>query len=916
MFKKILFFAVLILNSSALIANNNANNGGANTNGGCGSSFTGNFNQIFQNAKNGNGVDYSGFNCSAVAGINADDKMLIADINFKTGEYACVSFKDLQENISENIEKNKETLPTLQKYYFTNLKCKVDSANLENQIKDGTAAIGKVTPATITVEINGKLANFQNNFIGFKQISQIADNAFSTKTFTTMDKIDYNTYKKNLSEIENLFKQKKPLTIPKIDTSSFVEQNQRNTISEVLTGVITLDNSYFDEQSAIDKNTGELKLKGNLNKTLVLKENTKDGFFSDGESVDEYDDNQFSKALNVASDLFDLKIWGYYLYFIENLRTWENSVILFFFTVGFFGLGGQKLIQAGYNYWGDQDSKTDLGFKKMMVSPMLMLITFVAPMVPSQMQLDKSLLNETSDNKVGIVLNGSANTATQEDSMMNSTIVQSAIRYFAHFGVISANKLADYSLYPYLKFLQYKAGLIQANALEPYKEFVKTSQKDVYVLQKEFEFYQNVCRKTYSNKFDNFNSIESPDIYSKVLPINNVSLSKTQTSFEQAKEVMKKNKINATGVTYDFCSLLANRIQKNSKTTVNNFMINNGTLYQFNETLKQTKGIELINRATEKSVNLQNKVGWIYSATIPLSYTLIIANDLSEDIKSRQDKIDTVLSIGDFKDDSVEVKSSSYKDSDNFFTSHSNQLMYFLLPGFNKLYEFLYNLGTETLKAIIAFIALFLTVFPGTTFVGISLFAMIITVAGKLALIYYAFLAAVFLYNVFLAIMSSTIIVLFIIYKIAMYFIELLLYFIASPVVVIWSVINNKASAIWSYIGRGAVLAITPVLIVLSCYVFLFCREIIFFIQLLVISVMKNSFITGEIVQTQQFILSSVVLIVTAFTNFVLIIVGYISIVKFPSWFIDAIGAKNNSLFDETINTLQNKTLALTKSPV
>ena len=106
---------------------------------------------------------------------------------------------------------------------------------------------------------------------------------------------------------------------------------------------------------------------------------------------------------NPIQSLMDLKAWGFYTALIENMRIAEQKIVLMLFLAGFCGLIGQKIIQSGYNYWGDGDSKTNIEWKKTAIAPMCFLILFTAPIIPSNLKISSHWINSRDDGAAGIV---------------------------------------------------------------------------------------------------------------------------------------------------------------------------------------------------------------------------------------------------------------------------------------------------------------------------------------------------------------------------------------------------------------------------------------------------------------------------------------------------------------------------------
>ena len=149
-----------------------------------------------------------------------------------------------------------------------------------------------------------------------------------------------------------------------------------------------------------------------------------------------------------------------------------------------------------------------------------------------------------------------------------------------------------------------------------------------------------------------------------------------------------------------------------------------------------------------------------------------------------------------------------------------------------------------------------------------------------------------------------------IIYRIAFYFIEVLTFFIASPAVVIWAVISKRFDAIMHYIGRGAVLSITPILIVLSTYLYIFGQEILNMIYALIVGIIQTTFVTPDATVGQTITVLAFVSMGDAIMKAVYVIMGFVCIIKFNSWFYQMIGIKEGAMADMA-QTITDKTSSL-----
>ena len=891
--------------------------------GGCGATYNdlGNFKKIFENSQNDSSAAsarkaFNGFNCKSVSH-DMEGDFVITDIDFYTGTYGCTKVTNFAgESISEDSGNYPKSI------YIKNHQC-------EQDYKFPEAKKMKVSPAVVKLD-TGKFYNHTEiEHIGFLPVGEAVVN-FGFWDIDVGNKflMHYDDFLDNLDKAHNLNKNRKFTEIQKIDTQ---HKNTNGTLSEILTGVITLNSDYFEKNNIIDMDTGKLNFAGD-----------KAIFQSDQQTMlgSLFIEAGMHQMYKTVSSILDPTTWGFYVAFEENMRLAETSVVLFFFAIGFFGLIGQKMIQFGYSSFWKEDSREDLQLKKMVTGPLIMLATFTAPIVPSQLEIPSSYLNETKDISAGIVLNSSsatgAATNTGQEDIQNSTIIQAAIRYFAHFGVISANKFADYALYPYLNYMQYKYGKGIDKIIENHELFAINSQKQLLTLQKEFEFYQYFCKPIYGNSSSDKESIKASNL--SLRGINNEA-ENWQITIRSNSEGQKiiDNSMGATTISAKMCANLSSKIEWRSnivKDFAENFIELEGLVKTLEEDTTINKNINSVTNFIEKSKNQQEQIGWIYSAIVPASYTLLLASQVTDSAKKKQQAISAIANAPKEGTGGNQLLSSDVEEDwtiiNTLMNKTSEHFSFFLFPGFNNLVMIIFNLGeavfdtllnmaitTSALSSaitgpgglLVAGKLLFIKGFISLTIFKVLSIKNVILAVG-------AVLLANFLYTLFIQIISTTFIIMMIIYRIAFYFVELLIFFVASPVVVIWSVIQNKAEVIWHYIGRGLVLIITPVLIVISCYIFIFCQEIFITMQSIIIGLFQGTFNNENSSISQTLVISAIVIISTILIHLALIIAGFVTIINFPKWFLSTVGAKSSDLMEESVSHFQQTTLRHMKTPI
>ncbi|MDA3053527.1 hypothetical protein [Campylobacter sp. JMF_03 NE3] len=899
------------------------------TPGGCGATYNdlGNFEKVFNNSKKDSSAKsarqaFSGFNCSG-ASQDMEGDFVITDIDFYTGTYGCAKVTNLS---GESISEDSGNFP--KSVFRKNLQC-------EQDFKFSGVKKIEVKPAKAELDTGHFYNHTEVEHIGFLPVGETVVN-FGVWDIDVSSKfrMNYTDFLNKLEKASELNKDRTFADVPKIDT----QKNTTNpTLSEVLTGVLTLNSDYFNNGNVIDKDTGKLNFAGDKAIFQAEEQTVLGSVFLDAD---------MHRMYKTISSILDPTTWGFYVAFVENMRLAETSVVLFFFAIGFFGLIGQKMIQFGYSSFWKEDSREDLQLKKMVTGPLIMLATFTAPIVPSQLEIPSNYLNETTDVSAGIVLSGGSSSPatnitpnTSQENIQNSTIIQSAIRYFAHFGVISANKFADYALYPYLNYLQFKYGKGIDKIIENHEIFIADSQKQLLILQKEFEFYQYFCKPIYGNGSNDKKNIKASSLSLRGITKESENWKRTMLSNSKGKEIID-NSLGATTISMGMCANLSSKIEQRSnivKDFAEHFIELEGLVKTLDDdgpidTLtgkNMSKNLNSVSNFVQKSKNQQEQIGWIYSAIAPASYTMLLSSQVADSAKKKQEAISAISNVPKEGGISNDVAGSDVEEDwtiINKVTSWLSEYASFaLFPGFTSLVKIIFDFGEYVIDGLIN-IAITASVFV-FQWAALPIVAKLLTVKGLLAigvgstiknivLGIGAWFIAIFLYTLFIQIISTTFILMMIIYRIAFYFIELMIFFVASPVVVIWSVIQNKAEVIWNYVGRGLVLTITPVLIVLSCYIFIFCQELFITIQSIIIGLFNGTFDNSNASMSQTLVTTSIVMISTVLVQLALIIAGYVTIINFPKWFLTTVGAKSSDLMEESVSHFQQTTLKHMKTPV
>ena len=247
--------------------------------------------------------------------------------------------------------------------------------------------------------------------------------------------------------------------------------------------------------------------------------------------------------------------------------------------------------------------------------------------------------------------------------------------------------------------------------------------------------------------------------------------------------------------------------------------------------------------------------------------------------------------------------------------------VYNLLPGFKGLLESI----TSILQAAGAALAIILgfaialasggAAAPVGLGVGVIGSFLMSSALGAFFLQFVAYYIAMIFYPLFITILSLTLVALMGIFRIAFYFVEVLLFFAASPAVVIWAAISQKSEVIWKYVSKACVLGITPILIVISCALYLMVQELLTLLAGYIVGAMNFVLLSDETSWNQMIAVTAATSLIGALQAFFQLIAGYIIIIKFNSWFLKTIGG-DESMFDNMAEDLVRRSQRGMQTPL
>lgn len=868
---------------------------------------------------------FNAINCPQLSPRVADKYDVVLDnIDFKSGTYVCqynIKESKSQEEIQSDAKNLGVTVSNVVmqqsgfRISYSFAECVNDDLKFINEQKNN---ISTITAATIND------GSAEARYIGSSRtkLSEIQKGFFyDTKTSVISELVvDYSGLYKILKDLEA---KKDDYSVKPIVFQTNKSGND-TTISEFIVGALTLNEDVFKSSNAIDQASGKANFQDNAIITKDTEEKFKMsealGFVAEwiGISIDQ----ENVKIVSPLDKIMDGKLWGFYISFIENIRKAEREIVLFLFFIGFCIYASPKVIQFGFNHFGDNDSRQDIGWKKMMIAPATAAIFFLAPVIPTNLTINGSYLHTRTDNDVGIVLNSGSRTtggANNSDEKLDSTtLIQTAIQYFVKQGTLMANKFADYALYPYLIYLQSVNNMSVGNVVDSYAEKLDETRRNFLILQKEVEFYSAFCKTIYGAESNTaYDGIIMPEALSGTLKTEREAL--TQKSYTAGQEAGLRNN-NITTVSVDACAALEQSISKLSSNTIADYYFAKTAIGSLKDIKNVKTSTQTMHNVSQRIANMQVANGWINTVLVPSSFTLYKTSLLGQTLEERKDAAVAYQNAASVNNNSIttnspsdDVKAQEAKNDTRGFSKQNliealtPSTLYFMLPKFTDLYNGIDKFFGGFVDILMTICTTLLVTTTGAMGILLSKVLGVAVSIGKAFLVY---TTSVFLYNWLLEIITFSAIALMIIYRIAFYFIEVLTFFIASPAVVIWAVISKRFDAIMHYIGRGAVLSITPILIVLSTYLYIFGQEILNMIYALIVGIIQTTFVTPDATVGQTITVLAFVSMGDAIMKAVYVIMGFVCIIKFNSWFYQMIGIKEGAMADMA-QTITDKTSSL-----
>ena len=792
-----------------------------------------------------------GFECPPILdddGFKRSNVNVVLDkINLETGKYLC-RYEDTQSGLS------------LLTCNYTNKACAADISNIKNGFK-----------AVRTKDHVSEHSRFQD--------VDPADNEFTGITINDLYK-EQNPYGniitlnyKSLGDAVDDLSDSNFLDVYGIaelyglnDTTSDLNDGLKYkwNVAGIIAGLITLDTNYFDgvdidgklslKKPFLSNNSGQAAVNGAVNSKngvygYLLGESTTinpDGI--NGLLKDSFINGSGNEKIQALKDFisqFDLKLWGFWVTMNSNLSKAYDKINQFAFFMAAIWMLGVLSFQRGIKTFNKMQDSTDYGMK--IFSAAAGLIFFFVPMSTStaislnntqgQSSYAKGLPSKTA------VFN--EDTTFSSEYRENMTIFKYIIIHFAQKANEFATTASNAIVVSYADYLASRQNGLETRAK------IGRAMKDSYIHElvgeKNYEFYKKICvpmyyygfqqRQTFLLSDKELKRYMSNQINKQVDGWDDISPYPDLATFRSISGIDE--------ITPSVCRNIEKKFKSEVPLTLNSF-------HSIAEKVMHTDadtavGTEII---IHNMFIMQSFLGWINSASMPVSYFLLKQANLFADEENQPNLSDRVNASKDMthsmqndvsKDNRVGGTLQSAGDSVSLglgkaFSWPVKYSIYFMAPGFADIHKFikemLYNIfakdekgryskaSSNTQRKVIAKILKLLNKAN-----GLSLAFDLAT--SKPALFTLATALSIFIYMFIINIIFMSIIAILILLRIILYFIDLMKYFFVSPFVVIWAVtVNRSYEKVAAFIGQGAVLTLYPTLIVLSATIFIFAYEL------------------------------------------------------------------------------------------
>lgn len=700
-----------------------------------------------------------------------------------------------------------------------------------------------------------------------------------------------------------------------IDSHSDYEK----TLPSILVGILTLDPAVFNTiggKTSYVNSVGEVDIKPELTQIFTYDESS--WWLNLWNRV--VGDTTTHKMSQVDMlDFFDKQLLGYYIYLSMNLKEVYLNLIYIFFLFGVAMGTGTYAWKKGMEKYGKQQFSFNGVSKSIVVATSFLFFTAPTVYVPNASGItdDTHVYEDQSRQKVANFYEW--NTGAQE-----------MIRYFANISTYFGNWTSDAGMYSYLTYIQHKQGMMTKENIKQLEMEGKKYHLDALLLNAQTNFYYEVCNNFYDAHYWNFRDKSNE-------ALNNLYISTKKPEIMESVGMEGIQRLEP-----EFCR----EVEGNFYTLARSMIVRNGTLAVQAEAIKTSvdNNAQLGDNRGESNEQLnfrglvaimamyENQYGWLASVIAPVSKTffehanLFFANN--KELLNKQDGNDNSFTrnielatdntykanIGETVMDELDGASQIVA---NYVVGAS---IWFAIPGFSDIYstvntfinKYIFDVAdprsssedrVKQKKSSLSKLTKFLLNYAPLRFLpdildtGTAIFAAVIS-----------FIVARIFINFILTTAITVGVAIMLIFKISMFFFELVLYFFTTPIVAFWSVIvkDQGVDYLGTFLKNGSILMIVPILTSSSAYLLVFISE--FFIALFegligsVYAILNsaNSFmsysdgagvvesITGVVTKTG--VLASLHEITSLLAYMLTLIIAFIVIFNFRGWVTTMIG--------------------------
>lgn len=711
--------------------------------------------------------------------------------------------------------------------------------------------------------------------------------------------------------------------------------NYSSTVPSIITGVLTLDGDYFEhvggkvqyinEVGEVSINPELLQITRDSSWSGRVWDNVKSFFMGDGEATTT--DTASYKSFN-PMNFMDQQILGFYVYLSENIMAAYMTIVWYIFLGGAMWGGGYY----GYKRFFSKTMKNDDfkgNFKTYSITAIFGLIFFTAPIIVSDVD------------KTGAIQKAIYKDDNKDSSSMYgySTLAQQSVRYAGQLGTYFGNVESDYAMKAYLALLRFKQGMLE----DPSKVTNTINTRLTVIENKMLEaafaanYLQTICKPYFSGV----------DVY-KLTPGQVQQLSLTSKTPE-GDQILSKNGITADRLNIATCLEANQQLADiassviNTKKSINNELNTYSDMYDKTSTSFGGSSSEqnMFFNFMQLMVWTQNNFGWIASITPHSSYLFFKNIDVFEyrsGMTDRSEK-DDANNYSQGADDKVaqegekseKITSIPFDMIENVSSviigTVVNNSTWFIVPGFTGVYDFfkahlqeltfkgstgeftsmasrLNNMKDALIGVVgkIPFIGALFEKVGGfiTAILGIDDYMQF-----QILITFLSFFLAMWVVTTMISTVTVLSVTVFLTFKIVMYYVELIIFFMAAPVVGIYTTIISAEPQQYmkNFATNLGMLIITPMLIVSASYMVLpiseFFKGLFSALVTLIFKVFEkgademNYDVVGTNVLdslTKQTALASMQGVAEIFAMVSTIIISYIVIFNYKEWFTKLIG--------------------------